>query len=130
MISTIANFPALYLSTLLILVSTGLFNTYMALRLSADGVSEVWIGALIAAYYLGLVLGARVSHRLIIRVGHIRAFAAAAVLSICMVLAQMLLDSHWVWLILRAVAGLSLVTQYVVIESWLNEQAEDRKSVV
>ncbi|NDY84308.1 MFS transporter [Orrella sp. NBD-18] len=127
MISTIANFPALYLSTLLILVSTGLFNTYMALRLSADGVSEVWIGALIAAYYLGLVLGARVSHRLIIRVGHIRAFAAAAVLSICMVLAQMLLDSHWVWLILRAVAGLSLVTQYVVIESWLNEQAENNR---
>lgn len=127
MISTIANFPALYLSTLLILVSTGLFNTYMALRLSADGVSEVWIGALIAAYYLGLVFGARVAHKLIIRVGHIRAFAAAAVLSICMVLAQMLIDSHWVWLILRAVAGLSLVTQYVVIESWLNEQTENNR---
>lgn len=127
MLSTLAIFPSLYLSTLLILVGTGLFNTYMALRLAADGVSEVWIGALIAAYYLGLVFGARVGHKLIVRVGHIRAFAAAGVLSICMVLAQMLIDSHGVWLVLRAVAGLSLVTQYMVIESWLHEQTENNR---
>ena len=127
MISTITTFPALYLTTLLILVSTGLFNTYMGLRLSADSVSEVWIGMLISAYYLGLVCGARVGHRLIIRVGHIRAFAAAAVLSICMVLAQMLIDSIWFWLLLRVVAGVSLVTQYIVIESWLNEQTDNHR---
>ncbi|MDO8692676.1 MAG: MFS transporter [Sheuella sp.] len=127
MISTITTFPALYLTTLLILVSTGLFNTYMGLRLSADSVSEVWIGMLISAYYLGLVCGARVGHRLIIRVGHIRAFAAAAVLSICMVLAQMLIDSLWFWLLLRVVAGVSLVTQYIVIESWLNEQTDNHR---
>jgi len=127
MISTISTFPALYLTTLLILVSTGLFNTYMGLRLSADSVSEVWIGTLISAYYLGLVCGARVGHRLIIRVGHIRAFAAAAVLSICMVLAQMLIDSLWFWLLLRVVAGVSLVTQYIVIESWLNEQTDNHR---
>jgi MFS family permease len=127
MISTITTFPALYLTTLLILISTGLFNTYMGLRLSADSVSEVWIGTLISAYYLGLVCGARVGHRLIVRVGHIRAFAAAAVLSICMVLAQMLIDSLWFWLLLRVVAGVSLVTQYIVIESWLNEQTDHHK---
>lgn len=127
MISTFASFPALYGTTLLILVSTGLFNTYMGLRLSADAVSEVWIGMLLSAYYLGLVGGARVGHRLIVRVGHIRAFAAAAVLSICMVLAQMLIDSIWFWLILRVVAGVSLVTQYIVIESWLNEQTEHHR---
>ena len=127
MISNLTAFPALYLTTLLILVGTGLFNTYMGLRLSADSVSEIWIGTLISAYYLGLVCGARVGHRLIIRVGHVRAFAAAAVLSICMVLAQMLVDSLWFWLLLRVVAGVSLVTQYMVIESWLNEQTENHR---
>lgn len=127
MISTISTFPSLYLSTLLILIGTGLFNNYMGLRLSEDNVSEVWIGTLMSAYYLGLVFGARVGHRLIIRVGHIRAFAAAGVLSICMVLAQMLIDSLWVWLLLRAIAGMSLVTQYMVIESWLNEQTDNAR---
>lgn len=127
MISTLTTFPALYCTTLLILVSTGLFNTYMGLRLSADAVSEIWIGLLISAFYLGLVGGARIGHRLIVRVGHIRAFAAAAVLSICMVLAQMLIDSLWFWLLLRVVAGVSLVTQYMVIESWLNEQTDNQR---
>lgn len=127
MISTLTSFPALYFTTLLILAGTGLFNTYMGLRLSADAVSEFWIGTLLSAYYLGLVFGARLGHRLIIRVGHIRAFAAAAVLSICMVLAQMLIDSLWFWLLLRVVAGVSLVTQYIVIESWLNEQTESHR---
>ena len=79
MISTLTSFPALYFTTLLILAGTGLFNTYMGLRLSADAVSEFWIGTLLSAYYLGLVFGARLGHRLIIRVGHIRDFAAAAV---------------------------------------------------
>ncbi len=127
MISTISTFPSLYLTTLLILIGTGLFNTYMGLRLAADAVSEIWIGTLISAYYLGLVVGARIGHRLIIRVGHVRAFAAAAMLSICMVLAQMLIDSLWFWLVLRVVAGISLVAQYMVIESWLNEQTDDSR---
>ena len=60
------------------LIGTGLFNTYMGLRLTAQSVSEIWIGALIAGYYLGLVCGARLGHKLIIRVGHIRAFVACA----------------------------------------------------
>ena len=56
MISTITTFPALYLTTLPILVSTGLFNTYMGLRLSADSVSEVWIGMLIDSIWFWLLL--------------------------------------------------------------------------
>ena len=72
MFSTLSRFPSLYFATLLMLIGTGLFNTYMGLRLSAESVSEVWIGTLISAYYFGLVLGARLGHRVIIRVGHIR----------------------------------------------------------
>ena len=127
MLATLASFSSLYLSTLMILVSVGLFNTYIGLRLSADAVSEVWIGSLFSAYYLGLVLGGRVAHRLIIRVGHIRAYVAAASLSAIMVLAQTLTDELGIWLMFRLVAGVCLVTQYVVIESWLNEQTDNTK---
>jgi MFS family permease len=125
MISTLGSFPSLYLATLLMLVSTGLFNTYIALKLSAESVSAFWIGTLISAYYLGLVFGARIGHRLIIRVGHVRACATAAILSICAVLSQSLFESLPVWIGLRLIVGVAMSVQYIVVESWLNEQTEN-----
>lgn len=127
MLTTISSFSSLYLATLLMLIGGGLFNTYMALRLTAESVSEIWIGALIAAYYLGLVCGARMGHKLIIRVGHIRAFVACAAISTSMILAQIVVDYMPVWLVFRLVAGIVMVTELMVIESWLNEQTENHQ---
>src|SRR3546814_15952609 len=79
--TTIASFFALYFTALLLLTGSGLFNTYMGLRLTASSVSELWVGGLIAVYYLGLVFGARIGHKLILRVGPIRAYAAMAALT-------------------------------------------------
>src|SRR5690606_4846860 len=127
MLTTISSFSSLYLATLLMLIGTGLFNTYMGLRLTAESVSEIWVGALIAGYYLGLVCGARMGHKLIIRVGHIRAFVACAAISTSMILAQILVDYMPVWLLFRLVAGVVMVTELMVIESWLNEQTENHQ---
>lgn len=121
----IGAFFSLYLATLVLLAGTGLFNTYMGLRLTAASVSESWVGALIAVYYLGLVFGARQGHKLIIGVGHIRAYAASAAFVTVAVLMQILVDNLWIWLVFRFVAGLAMVTQFMVIESWLNEQTEN-----
>lgn len=122
---TVGAFFSLYLATLVLLVGSGLFNTYMGLRLTASSVSETWVGGLIAVYYLGLVFGARQGHKLIIGVGHIRAYAASAAFVTVAVLAQVLVDNLWLWLLLRFFAGLAMVTQFMVIESWLNEQTEN-----
>lgn len=121
----IASFFSLYLATLLLLVSTGLFNTYVGVRLTAISVSEVWIGGIMAAYYLGLVLGARTGHKLIMQVGHIRAYAVMAAVTTVTVLVQTLVDNLWVWLWFRFVAGIAMVTLFMVLESWLNEQTEN-----
>ncbi|HEY9280345.1 MAG TPA: MFS transporter, partial [Eoetvoesiella sp.] len=125
MLQTIVSFSSLYLATLLLVLGTGLFNTYLGLRLTATSVSEVWVGALIAVYYLGLVFGARRGHKLIIQVGHIRAYAAGAAIVTVAVLLQILVDSLWIWLVLRFVAGIAMVTQFMVLESWLHEQTEN-----
>ncbi len=127
MIKTLASFFSLYLATLLLLVGSGLFNTYLGLRLTAASVSEVWVGGLIAVYYLGLVFGARLGHKVIIRVGHIRAYAAGAAMVTVTVLALSLIDNLWVWLGFRFVAGIAMVTQFMVLESWLNEQTENHQ---
>jgi MFS family permease len=125
MAKTIGAFFSLYLATLILLLSSGLFNTYLGLRLTELSVSEVWVGAMIASYYLGLVLGARYAHRLIIQVGHIRTYAACAAAVTVTVLVMILLDDLWVWLGLRFVAGMAMVSLFVAIESWLNEQTEN-----
>jgi MFS family permease len=125
MVTSVAAFSSLYLATLLLLVGSGLFNTYLGLRLTAVSVSEVWVGALIAVYYLGLVFGARMGHKVIIQVGHIRAYATNAAVVTVSVLALALIDNLWIWLLFRFIAGVAMVTQFMVLESWLNEQTEN-----
>ncbi|HUH60640.1 MAG TPA: MFS transporter [Candidimonas sp.] len=127
MVKMVAAFSSLYLATLLLLIGSGLFNTYMGLRLTAESVSEVWVGAVIAVYYLGLVFGARRGHKLIIQVGHIRAYVASAAIVTVTVLAQALVDNLWIWLLFRFIAGVAMVTQFMVLESWLNEQTENHQ---
>src|SRR5690606_15132501 len=125
--STFTSFSSLYLSTLLMLVGSGLLSTYLGLRLSADNVNAVWIGLLMTGHYVGLVMGATVGHRLIARVGHIRAFVASAGVVTASVLCHALTSSVEVWLALRWLVGLGMMCQYMVLESWLNEQAESHQ---
>ncbi|MDH1261781.1 MFS transporter [Pseudomonas sp. GD03944] len=117
------SFGSLYFATVLMLLGSGLLSTYLALRL-ADRVDGLWVGALMAANYLGLVLGGKLGHRLIGRVGHIRAYVACAGVVTAAVLGHGLIDWLPVWLVLRMLVGLGMMCQYMVIESWLNEQAE------
>lgn len=127
MFKTIGAFFSLYLATLVLLTGSGLFNTYMGLRLTQLSVSEVWIGGLLAIFYLGLVFGARMGHKLILGIGHIRAYAASAAFVTVAILIQIMVDNLWVWLVLRFIAGAAMVTQFIGIESWLNEQTDNEK---
>lgn len=118
------SFRALYFASLMMLIGSGLLSTYLALRLAADHVDSLWVGALMAANYFGLVLGGKIGHRLIARVGHIRAYAACAGIVGAAVLGHGLTDWLPAWLFLRVIVGLGMMCQYMVIESWLNEQAD------
>lgn len=121
------NFSALYCAALLMLIGSGLLTTYLGLRLAADHVDGLWVGGLAAAYYFGLVLGGKLGHRLIARVGHIRAYTACAGMVTAAVLGHGVTGLLPVWLVLRLVVGVGMMCQYMVIESWLNEQAEARQ---
>ncbi|NEN74793.1 MFS transporter [Pelistega sp. NLN82] len=124
MIRIIFSFASLYFAILLLSVGTGLYNTFMSLRLTQDGISQSWVGLLISAYYLGLVLGVRIGHKLISAFGHIRAYVASAAIVSVMVLAQTLISTMEIWLLFRVIVGIAMVTQYMVLESWLNDQSE------
>ena len=125
MFSPLVTFPALYSATLLMLAGSGLFSTYMGLRLTGEGAGDSWVGGLMAAYYFGLVCGGKFGHKLIASVGHIRSYVACAGLATVIVLLHILVERLEVWLLLRFVMGAVMMNQYMVIESWLNEQSEN-----
>ncbi len=119
-----ATFSSLYIATLFMLFGNGLLTTYLALDLGQKEVSELLISSLTTAYYAGLVIGAKFGHKLIARVGHIRSYVAASGVTAAAVLMIALIDYIPFWIAIRFITGLVMMCQYMVIESWLNDQAE------
>ncbi len=106
----------------LLLLGHGLLNTLLTLRGVAEGYSTGLLGLLMSVYFLGYLGGTWVAPSLIRRVGHIRAFACCAALAAIAAVLHVLLVNPLVWLLLRLIYGVALVTLYMVTESWLNAQ--------
>ncbi|WP_462151900.1 MFS transporter [Pseudoalteromonas xiamenensis] len=117
------SFPSLYFTNLFLIGGTGLLTTYLALYLGQHGVSTFWIGLLTSCYYLGLLFGSKLGYTLIKSVGHIRTFAASTAAVTACVAAHGVSDNIYLWLALRFIVGLGMMCNYMVLESWLNEQA-------
>ena len=117
------SFPSLYFANLFLIIGTSLLTTYLALYLGQQGTSTLWIGLMTSCYYLGLLMGAKLGYHLIKSVGHIRTFAASTAAVIACVAAHGVSDNIYVWLCLRVCVGLGMMCNYMVLESWLNEQA-------
>src|SRR5262245_42304432 len=88
---------ALFLGLALLLVGVGLFATIVSVASDLNGYSTGLIGAIAAAYYIGFLAGSKLTLWALLRVGHIRVFAAhASVLSATMI-AVGLTDSAPLW---------------------------------
>jgi MFS family permease len=121
MVSTLLSFGALFTSALFFLIGGGLLNTQLSLRMTQEGFSTPTIGITLACYFLGLVIGYFLCHRLIQRVGHIRSFAVFAASTTLIIILHGLHISAVFWACLRFFSGISNFGLYMVIESWLNE---------
>ncbi|MCH1929424.1 MFS transporter [Shewanella sp. A25] len=127
MANPLRTFASLYSTTLLTVLAGGLLTTYLGLKLSVMEVPQLWIGGMMSAYYVGLVAGSKIGHRLIAQVGHIRAFVASAGIVAASALGHALVDELTVWILLRLIVGMGMMCQYMVLESWLNEQADSKQ---
>ena len=125
--SLIAPISSLLGGVALLLLGHGLLNTLLTLRGVAEGYSTGMIGLLMSGYFAGFMIGTWLAPSLIRRIGHIRTFAFYAALAAVAVLVHVLIVNPWVWLVLRVLYGVSLVTLYMVIESWLNAQVSGEK---
>ncbi|MFO7649056.1 MFS transporter [Halomonas sp. 3H] len=107
-------------------IGNGFLATVITLRLDAAGQSAVVIGWVSSAYFIGLALGAMLNDRLLLRIGHIRAYGSFASLVAVTVLLQGLVEHPWAWFVLRLIGGWATVGVYLVIESWLLTAGEQK----
>jgi len=105
----------------LLFAGNGLFQTLLPIRAGQEGYSTTLIGLLGTAYFGGFAVGCFVGPRLIMAVGHVRAFAGLTALLTAALLAFPLYVDVAFWGMMRFVSGICLAVLYIVVESWLND---------
>ncbi|WP_420335980.1 MFS transporter [Roseibium sp.] len=132
MAQTLLSVSALLLSVALLIFGHGLQTTLLPLAADRYYFTDFEIGAISSAYFVGLVLGCLAAPLLIMRAGHIRAFAAlVSLMSGAAILHPVIIDPY-AWFVIRVVSGFSLAGFYMIVESWLNESAtnENRGTIM
>ena len=114
---------SLILAISLIQLANGYVGTLVGIRLAIEEVEPLIAGVVTSAYFAGYATGAVFCHRLIDRIGHIRAFTAFAALVAAAFLVHPLYFGPILWTALRALVGLGCAGLYVATESWLNVKA-------
>ncbi len=110
---------ALFLSVILLQLSSGGVGPLDALSGIALSFSTTEIGLLGSAHFFGFFIGCWWAPRLMGSVGHSRAFAAFTATGAIGLLAHMLVINPYAWTVMRVMSGLCVAGCYTVIEAWL-----------
>ncbi len=123
MLYVLRNSWALLLGVLLLMIGNGLQGTALGLRGSIEGFSATTMSYVMSAYFVGFLVGSRLTPHMIRRVGHVRVFAALASLISAAFILYAAAPHPLVWALMRLLVGLCFSGVYVVAESWLNDSA-------
>lgn len=113
------SFAALFLSVLLLQLSSGGVGPLDALSGLALNFSREQIGLLGSAHFLGFFIGCWWAPRLMGGIGHSRAFAAFTATGAIGLLGHYLIIDPYAWTVMRVASGLCVAGCYTVIEAWL-----------
>lgn len=123
MLALIRSLSAPLLSLSFMMLASGLFNTFVSLRLELEGFKPESIGFVISCTYLGILIGSLRIDRWISKVGHSRSFVVFAVVLTAVVLGQSVWIHLWYWSFMRLIGGISMAGVFIVLESWLLMQS-------
>jgi MFS family permease len=120
MLKVIVSLFSLLLGIASLLVGMGALGTLLGVRAGIEQFGPPVTGVVMAAYFLGFIVGNYLCPPLIHRVGHIRAYAAMAAIVTAVALSHALVVHPLAWFVLRVVNGACMMGLYMVVESWLN----------
>ena len=122
----IISFAALFLSVILLQLSSGGVGPLDALSAITLDFSTAQIGLLGSAHFVGFFIGCWWASRLMGSVGHSRAFAAFTATGAIGLLAHMLVIDPLAWAIMRVASGFCVAGCYTVIEAWLQSKVTNK----
>ncbi len=116
---------ALMLGVWLIIFGSSLHSTLVGFRASLEGFSYHQIGLIFTMNYAGFLLGSLLAQHMVLRVGHVRVFAAMAAISSGSALLQAIIIEPWTWTLCQFIIGACFAIMYVVAESWINDASDN-----
>ena len=122
----IKNSWALFLGYGILIIAHGLQGNLLGVRAVLEDFNIIATGALMSGYFIGYFVGANYVPDLVNKVGHIRVFAAFASTASLSILLHSIIIDPYIWMIGRFITGFSIISIFVVVESWLNDRATNR----
>ena len=117
---------ALFIGIGVMMIAHGLQMQIMGIRSVLENFSVFTTGIFMSGYFVGYFVGSKTTPNFVSKVGHIRVFAAFASLASLSALVAVVYVNPFMWTISRFITGISLVSCYVVTESWLNDRATNK----
>lgn len=117
---------ALFIGSALLMFGGGLQGLLMSVRGAEEGFSLLALGLIGTGWSVGFVAGSITVPMLVQRVGHIRAFSIMAAIGTVTILLNLLWVQDVGWIVLRAFSGFCFAGAAMIVESWLNEVADNR----
>ncbi len=124
--TALAPVAALLVSVALLLMGNGLQGTLLPVRANLELFKPFELGLLGTAYFLGFTAGCLHGPALVRRAGHIRAYLAMTSVASAIAIIHPMIVEPVPWWLLRSATGYCFAVLYIVIESWINERADNR----
>lgn len=118
---------SLFFSIGFLAIGYGMIMTFIGIFLKENGTSDVAIGLINAAFFLGAIASSIFSQKIISSVGHIRSFVTFASLMVITFLLHSLLLNEFFWGFLRLISGFAYYGLLIILESWLNEKSSNEQ---
>ncbi|GHA30418.1 MFS transporter [Devosia pacifica] len=124
--ASVIKIYALFLGSALLMFGGGLQGLLLSVRGAEEGFSLLALGLIGTGWSVGFVAGSITVPMVVRQVGHIRAFSVMAAIGTITILLNLLWINDVSWIVLRALSGFCFAGAAMIVESWLNEVADNR----
>lgn len=124
--ASVIKIYALFLGSALLMFGGGLQGLLLSVRGAEENFSLLALGLIGTGWSVGFVAGSLLVPMIVRKAGHIRAFSVMAAIGTITILLNLLWINDIGWIVLRALSGFCFAGAAMIVESWLNEVADNR----
>jgi MFS family permease len=124
--ASVIKIYALFLGSALLMFGGGLQGLLLSVRGAEEGFSLLALGLIGTGWSVGFVAGSIGVPLIVRKAGHIRAFSVMAAIGTVTILLNLLFINDFSWIVLRALSGFCFAGAAMIVESWLNEVADNK----